>query len=206
MTARLWVKSDLGKDFTHDILRYSFSMPTLPACQFENVIEEINALINFPNDKEIENKQNLLKFTKYLKDWWLPQAAYITSDGENTNFINISEYFQRHIGSNLGSTTPDIFQFTERVRRLNNEYDKVWNDMDKGATYQHFENQCVIKITNHIKKLLVDLQDGRISLLEYLQTAIEPSMQLEILTQLKVPQYLGDEDNISELPDLQLMI
>lgn len=111
MVARKWKSCNLI-DMKHEILKYCFLIPSLPPDQFGNAINEITALIE---DKSYDCKEllrDLSSFINFLKRWWIPLAKIISFSNDTDGSINISEYFDRHIGSELGSLTPNIFQFS----------------------------------------------------------------------------------------------
>ncbi|XP_044595884.1 uncharacterized protein LOC123272929 [Cotesia glomerata] len=109
---RKWKTFNLT-NLNHEILQYSFAIPTLPAIEFENAIEQIEVIINDNTEKYSNDINGLQQFTKFLRLWWQPLAEFISYSENVNNSINISEYFDRHIGSKLGSLSPNIFQFSD---------------------------------------------------------------------------------------------
>ncbi|KAH0549767.1 hypothetical protein KQX54_013720 [Cotesia glomerata] len=117
VSARKWKTFGLN-DLNDEILQYTFVIPTLPANQFKNSIEEIEAMIDDNEEKYRACIEKLQSFIKFIKLWWQSTAESISFSNNMNNSINISEYFDRHLGSKMGSLLPDIFLFFDKTNWL----------------------------------------------------------------------------------------
>lgn len=109
--ARKWKTFNLN-DLNDGILQYTYAIPTLPGNQFENAIEQINVISNDNKEKYVECIDELRSFMKFIVLWWQPTAESISFEKDENDSINISEHFDRHFGSKMGSLSPDVFQFS----------------------------------------------------------------------------------------------
>ncbi|CAD6220671.1 GSCOCG00011564001-RA-CDS [Cotesia congregata] len=185
MAARQWKSCNLV-NMRHEVLKWSFLIPSLPPDQFKNAIMEINETIRDKKETYIEPVTE--KFMSFIKRWWEPAATIISFSNSTNDSINISEYFDRHMGSEFGSLTPDIFQFSECIKRICDNSENTWKMMERGAQFELYEKQSFIKINNHISNNLELLSDGKISLEEYFKQAMTSDIHELILKILETRQ------------------
>ncbi|XP_057341062.1 uncharacterized protein LOC130678094 [Microplitis mediator] len=189
---RKWKNFNLP-DVSHEILRYCFAIPTLPASEFKNAIDQINQIINDNRENYSDFMERLRNFIESLRLGWQPYAESISFYKNKNDSINISEYFDRHLGSEMGSLSPNIFQFSERLKRICNESLDMYSKLEKGFKFEFYEKNSLIKINSKISKRLELLADGKISLIDYLESAIDEDMFNNIMYMLEAPQFNGDD-------------
>lgn len=116
MAARKWRCLNLKNDLYHDVLLSTFVIPTLSASQFKNCIDEILAIMEDNRKNYRDSMDDLLLFMEFLKKMWLPVPKIISFPEDITLSVDISEYLQRHLGSELGNLKLNIFQFSGTLK------------------------------------------------------------------------------------------
>ncbi|KAH0553354.1 hypothetical protein KQX54_001716 [Cotesia glomerata] len=102
---------NLKFDLSHDILRYCWTIPLLPADRFKEATQEILNTIHDTADFYNDDKSCLIKFILNVEEWLLQKPGEFSFYDIPCEAINIAENFTRHMGSNLEGYQPNLFRY-----------------------------------------------------------------------------------------------
>ncbi|XP_053594532.1 uncharacterized protein LOC103572248 isoform X1 [Microplitis demolitor] len=199
VASRLWRTLNLKDNLKHDILRYSWLIPLLPPNRYEEAFNEITATIQDTNEIYDESEEDLISFIRCLKGLIGSKPEATSYYNNHQNAINVAENFNRHIANNLGGYNPNLFTYLERIRRNCIDSHEKWMKLENGIELIQFQRNRYIFVNGHIIEQLTRLDSGELSMIDFFKNAATATMIDEILHQLQIVQYRGD-DRKSKIP------